>query len=206
VFLGVGWYNKKQEFRGVYAMKTMYSIMKKKKNKIPEDVLSVFHNIIQTCNENERDEQFRDAMNIHLTEEQRFRLWEQDGGCKGTGQGNERKAFAAEHASKPLPERLRIYESTRGVSDFGAHEGQIFLNDDNTITVICKCDACYRWAPNKEKFAASPVSYYGRCAGGRMYKLQQALGIKLRIKSIDVSPLGVNAENPCLFKYEIVEQ
>jgi len=48
--------------------------------------------------------------------------------------------------------------------------------------------------------------YFERCAGGRLYELEKALGIKLRIKSVDVSPLNENVRNPVVFTYEIVEK
>ena len=46
--------------------------------------------------------------------------------------------------------------------------------------------------------------YFGRCASGRLYELQKALGIKLKIKSVDVTPLQENLDNPVVFTYEIV--
>jgi hypothetical protein len=91
-----------------------------------------------------------------------------------------------------------------GMLDFGTDEAFIVLNGDDTITVKVTCGSCYRWAREKDNFTVSHVTYYGRCAGGRMYKLQQALGVKLRIKSIDVPPHGVNNENPAVFTYEPV--
>jgi hypothetical protein len=48
-------------------------------------------------------------------------------------------------------------------------------------------------------------SYFERCAGGRLYELQKALGIKLKIKSVDVSPLKENINNPVVFTYDIVD-
>jgi hypothetical protein len=182
--------------------------MQKKKNNVPEEVLAVFHDIIQKHGEDEYSElyeRFDSAVHSHLTEEQRFMLYEQDGGCKGTGHNNRRKAFAAENICKPLPERLDMYKIDMGMLDFGEDKKHITINDDNTISVTVTCRSCYRWAQEKYKVAVSHKSYYGRCAGGCMYKLQQALGIKLRIKSIDVPQNGVDKDNPAVFTYEIMQ-
>jgi len=47
--------------------------------------------------------------------------------------------------------------------------------------------------------------YFERCACGRLYELQKALGIKLRIKAVDVSPLYENITNPVIFTFEILD-
>jgi len=38
-----------------------------------------------------------------------------------------------------------------------------------------------------------------------LYEYQKALGIKLKIKSVDVSPLSENIVNPVVFTFEIVD-
>ena len=63
-------------------MKTMLSAMKKRKSGIPEGILPVFESIVQTYSGNECDDRFMEAMGEHLTEKQRFMLWEQHGGCQ----------------------------------------------------------------------------------------------------------------------------
>ncbi|BCJ94165.1 hypothetical protein acsn021_17340 [Anaerocolumna cellulosilytica] len=181
-------------------MKTILKAMRMKKIGIPDDLLYIFEGIIQSYNGDECDVKFIEAMNQHLTEEQRFQLWESDGGCKGTGYDKERKAFAIEHADKPISERLELYIAQMKKNS----HNKIVLNDNNTITVNFTCDGCCKNV-EKETFSQAPASFYGRCAGGRLYEYQKALGIKLKIKSIDVSPLGVNIENPCVFTFDIVE-
>jgi len=39
----------------------------------------------------------------------------------------------------------------------------------------------------------------------RLYELERALGIKLKIKSVDVSPLRDDVKNPVVFTFEIVD-
>ena len=187
-------------------MKTMLKAMKKKQSGIPEDILPVFEDIIQKYEAlgspslgPECDEEFGKAMNELLTKEQRFRLYEQEGACKGTGHDKERKAFALEHAHRPLAERLELFTKTYG--------RKAVLNDDNTITVTFVCTHGYYKQAREGKHLSLPLSiesYFERCAGGRLYEYQKALGIKLNIKSVDISPLSENMTNPVVFTFEIV--
>jgi len=180
-------------------MKTMLKSMKMRKNKIPEDILLVFEHIVQTFEGDECEEKFYKAMEELLTKEQRFLLYEQNGSCNGTGQDKKRKAFALEHADLPLAERLELFTDTFGRT--------AVLNDDNTITVTFACHhGYYKHAPKgKFQFPASIETYFEKCAGGRLYEYQKALGIKLKIKSVDVSPLSENISNPVVFTFEVVE-
>lgn len=188
-------------------MKTMLNAMKKKSNAIPGDILSIFESIIQKYEAlgapslgSECDKEFNEAMEKHLTKEQRFRLYETNGGCMGTGLDKKRKEFALEHAHLTLDEKLSLFAET-----FGRRKP--VLNEDNTITVIFKCShGYYKRAHEEKNFTLPPSveSYFERCSGGRLYELQKVLGIKLRIKSVDVSPLSENVENPVVFTFEIV--
>jgi hypothetical protein len=170
----------------------MLSIMKKKKNEIPKDIIYIFERI-------ECGDEFEKAMKEYLTEEQRLRLYEQNGACKGTSADNERQAFALKHADLPLGERLEFFAKTYG--------RQAVLNDDNTITVTFKCTHGYYKQVREKKITELPStieSYFGRCAGGRLYEYEKALGIKLRIKSVDISPLYENIANPVVYTFEII--
>lgn len=89
-------------------MKTMLKNMRMRKNEIPDDLLPLFEDIVQTYKGDECEEKFLKAMEEQLSKEQRFRLYEQNGSCNGTGYDKERKAFALEHADKPLAERLEL--------------------------------------------------------------------------------------------------
>lgn len=180
-------------------MKSMLKTMQMPKNEIPDDILPLFDHIVQTYKRDECEEKFLKAMGEHLTEEQRFRIFAQNGSCNGTGYDKERKAFALEHADKPLSERLELFKKTFGRTGV--------LNDDNTITVTFACNhGYYKHAPKGMfQFPDSIETYFERCAGGRLYEYQKALGIKLKIKSVDVSPLSENIVNPVVFTFEIVE-
>ena len=63
-------------------MKAVLKTMQMRKNEIPEDILLVFENIFQTLEGDECEAEFMKAMEEHLTEEQRFRIWEKNGGCR----------------------------------------------------------------------------------------------------------------------------
>lgn len=183
--------------------------MQKKSSGISGEILPVFEGIIQRYEAKgasnlggECEKEFVKAMEERLTKEQRFRLYEQNGSCKGTGYDKQRKAFAQEYAYLPLAERLEIFEQT-------FNRAKAVLNDDNTFTVKFACThGYYRQARLAHKgtfdLPESIESYFDRCAGGRLYEYQKALGIKLKIKSVDVSPLYENPHNPVVFVFEIV--
>ena len=180
-------------------MKSVLKTMQTRKYGISEDTISIFEDIVRTCDRAECEDKFIEAMNGHLTSEQRFRIWERNGGCQGKGYDGQRRAFAAEHADKPLSERLELFART-----FGRNA---VLNGGNTITVRFACrHGYYKHAPEgRFRFPAPVELYFERCAGGRLYELQKALGIKLKIKAVDVSPLSESIVNPVVFTFEIVE-
>jgi hypothetical protein len=183
-------------------MKALLKTMKMQKYKIPENKIPFFEDIIQRYEGQygECDAKFFTAMEEHLTKEQRFRIFEQNGSCKGTGNDKERNEFARKHAHIPLAERLEIFAKISGRS--------IVLNDDNTITVTFACKhGYYKNVHEKKPLRALPPirSYFERCAGGRLYELGKTLGIKLKIKSVDISSLKKNTTNPVVFTFEIVE-
>lgn len=181
------------------AMKSMLKSMRMKKNEIPGHILSIFEEIVETYGGDECESRFMKAMEAHLTREQCFRLYAQNGSCNGTKYDQERKAFALAHADKPLAQRFEIFKNTYGKT--------AVLNADNTITVPFACThGYYKHAPKgKFRFMDSLEAYFGRCAGGRLYEYQKALGVKLEIKSVDVSPLRENITNPVVFTFTIVE-
>lgn len=188
-------------------MKTMLNTMKKKKSGIPGDVLPVFEGIIKKYEAlgalslgDECDAEFDKAMREHLTNEQRFWLYEQNGACKGTSADKERIAFALEHEHLALDERLAIF-----TKDFGR---QAVLKG-NEIIVTFKCTHGYYKKVREKKITALPPaieSYFERCAGGRLYEYEKALGIKLKIKSVDVSALNEDLANPVVFTFEVVRK
>jgi len=178
--------------------------MQKKNSGIPEDVVHIFEGIMRKYEGagspgHHCAKEFNEAMEEHLTKEQRFRLFEQNGGCMGTGHDKERKAFALVNAHKTLAERLELFTKT--------YKRDAVLNDDNTIAVTFACSHRYhKIARDKNKSIPLPPikSYFERCAGGRLYECQKALGIKLKIKSVDISSLNENFDNPVVYTFEIV--
>jgi len=191
----------------------MLNEMKKKKSGIPEDVTHIFENILDKYRDEwgpnligapyfkpEWDDEFCEALGRHLTKEQRFRLYETQGGCNGAGADKERKAFAVEYAHLALDERMALFSETFS-------RWKPVLNDDNTLTLTFRCGHGYYKRAREGKYTTPPPNvegYFERCAGGRLYELQKALGIKLRIKSVDISPLFEDIKNPVVFTFEIV--
>ena len=199
--------------RGGAQMKAVLKSMKMKKNGIPEHVVPIFEDIVQQYEEQfgpnlvgakyfnpEWDDKFSKALKEHLTEEQRFRLYETNGACNGAGADKERKVFALEYAHLALDERMALFAETFG-------RWKPVLKEDNTLTLTFKCKHGYYKCAKEGKYITPPPNvggYFERCAGGRLYELQKALGIKLRIKSVDTSPLHENVSNPVKFVFEIV--
>jgi len=178
------------------------------------DVLPIFEGILEknlkknrpnligiTFFQPEWDDEFCQAMDKHLTKEQRFRLYEENGACNGVGDDKKRKAFAIENAHLALDERMALFSETFG-------RWKPVLNDDNTLTLTFKCGHGYYRRAKEGKYTTPPPNverYFERCAGGRLYELQKALGIQLKIKSVDVSPLFENINNPVVFTFELVD-
>ena len=97
----------------------MLRAIQNKKYQIPKDVVPIFEGIVQKyeeqsganlvgvrCFEPEWDDDFCKALNEHLTKEQRFHLYEQNGGCNGAGADKDRRAFAIEYAHLALDESI----------------------------------------------------------------------------------------------------
>jgi len=189
-------------------MKTLYNLMQKKEYNIPNDILIIFKDIIEkgeAKNEPSLDHEctndFFQAMEDHLDAEQRYRIFEKYGGCMGTGQDGARKTFASEHILMPLEAKIELF-----AKKFCRN---VVLNKDNTISINFTCSHGYfkRARESKNPPPLPPIqSYFERCAGGRLYELQKALGIKLKIKSIDISSLKENLDNPVVYTFDIVNK
>jgi len=186
--------------------KTTLKLMQKKNSIIPMDILPVFegiadkYEIMDAPPYGECDSVFVKAMETYLTKEQRFWLYEQNGACKGTGNDKERKAFADKYADMTIAERIEQFACVS--------KRRIVLSDDNIITVTFKCKHGYYKRALEEKNFTPPLSiesYFERCAGGRLYELQKVLGVTLKIKTVDISPLSENITNPVVFTFEIVD-
>ena len=152
--------------------------------------------------------EFINLMDKLLTKEQCLAIMEMQGCCKGGKRDKDCKAFAKEHAKKPLAEKLALVS---GVEYMMSPR----LNEDGTITIAwaghqngvhtgnttCSCGTVKKL---KQPFSVS-ATYCGCCAGHFLYHYQNALGVKLRLKEIVSSPLNTNGNKPCSFTYEIVK-
>ena len=184
-------------------MKTMLNEMKKKKNNIPESCLPLFEDIMLIGDRKERDTKFINAMEKYLTKEQCFTIWAKNGACRGTKFHKERKAFAKEYSNKPLSERFDIFLNTIG-RGYKSKANDILL--DEKAKTITMSFACKHGLMHLEKgISTSLEAYFGQCSGGRLYELQLALGINLKIKDIDVTGVKNSIKNPCVFSFEIIE-
>jgi hypothetical protein len=130
-----------------------------------------------------------------LTEEQRLLLWEYGGSCTGGATGRAVKAFASEHKDKPLALKLELLQKTD-------HMYRHHLNDDGTVTVYCGCH-CLQHRVNKPGAAKLPLAY-GCAAGAALQNFKIALGVNIKIKSIDY-PKKDDGKIPMAFIFEVAE-
>ena len=149
-----------------------------------------------------------DKMDKLLTKEQCLSIMEKQGCCKGGQRDKDCKAFALEHADKPFSEKLALMSSIQYMMS-------PCLNDDGTFTITfggyqngvhtgentCSCGSIKKL---KQPFSVSPT-YCGCCAGHFLYHYQNALGVKLKLKEINSSPLNTNGEKPCKFTFEVLD-
>ncbi len=148
-----------------------------------------------------------DKMDELLTNEQKLAVLESEGCCKGGKRDAACKAFGKEHKDKPLAEKLALMFTVEYMMNPR-------LNDDGSFTITmsghqngvhtgkttCSCGAIKKL---KQPLTVSKT-YCGCCAGHFLYHYQNALGVNLRIKEINSSPLDSNGENPCSFTFEVV--
>jgi len=176
---------------------------------IPDDIVSQFDCADQNGNRPESKIEFIDMMDKLLTKGQCLAVMEREGCCKGGKRDKDCKAFGKEHAGKPLGEKLSLMSAIEYMM-------APRLNDDGTFTITmqgraannkvhqgkttCSCGAIMKL---KQPFTVSKT-YCGCCAGHFMHHYQNALGVKLRLKGIDSSPLDTNGEQPCSFTFEVV--
>ena len=190
-------------------MKTVWKTMQMEKYGIPKDVLNKFENIMQenyvpNRGSTEGDNKFKEAMEKYLSKEQLFHLWEKHGGCQGTGRDKERKEFAAANADKPLPKRLEAFLKTIGQGYCTSTQKSVILDTKNkTLIVPFVCKHGFKHM-QEGSITTSLQFYFECCAGGRLYDFQKSLGIKLKIKSVEV-PENISAETPVMFTFDIVE-
>ncbi len=160
------------------------------------------------CNDPQNLIVLMDRMDALLTKEQCLAIMEKQGCCKSGKRDKDCKAFALEHADKSLTEKLKLISNVQYMM-------APCLNADGTITVTfdgyqngvhngrttCSCGSIKKL---KQPFTVSPT-YCGCCAGHFLYHYQNALGVRLRLKEINSSPLNTNGEKLCSFTFEILD-
>ena len=148
-----------------------------------------------------------EKMDELLTKEQCLSIMEKQGCCKGGQRDKDCRAFALEHVGKTLSEKLALMSSIQYMMS-------PCLNDDGTFTITfgdyqngvhagkntCSCSSIKRL---KQPFSISPT-YCGCCAGHFLFHYQNALGVKLKLKEINSSPLNTNGEKSCSFTFEVL--
>jgi hypothetical protein len=148
-----------------------------------------------------------EKMDELLTDEQKLTIIGYEGCCKTGKRDKDCKAFYKEHKDKLFNERLALMFTVEYMLNPR-------LNDDGSFTITmhghqngvhngkttCSCGAIKKL---KQPFNISKT-YCGCCAGHFLYHYQNALGVKLRIKEINSSPLNSNGDDPCAFTFEVI--
>ena len=177
------------------------------KQGIPEETISQFDFTYEKGNRPEPFIMLIDKMDELLTKEQCLSIMEKEGCCKGGKRDKDCKAFAKEHADKSLKEKIALIQNIEYMMN-------PVLNDDNTITITfggfqngvhtgkttCSCGTIKKL---KQPFSVSPT-FCGCCAGHFLHHYQNALGVKLKLKEINSSPLNTDGEKPCAFTFEVL--
>jgi hypothetical protein len=177
-----------------------------KKQKINAEIMEQM-DFEADCNNPHNVTSLIDKMDELLTKEQCLSIMEKQGCCKGGQREKDCKAFALEHKDKSFSEKLALMSSIQYMMS-------PCLNDDGTFTITfggyqngvhlgkntCSCGLIKKL---EQPFYVSPT-YCGCCAGHFLYHYQNALGVKLRLKRINSSPLNTNCEQSCGFTFEVI--
>ena len=210
---------------------SIYKTMRMKKHNIPQEILAALGFDCADLKIDSRDTKHTFGLlvkiNDLLTVEQKYAIMEQQG-CHKTGKMNEAsKKFAAKYADKSLAERLRIMSSKEEASypEF-AEEDAPYLNDDGTLSLAVRCyvgdingvlRSCHCLDRNykaefksfieehPDKILSFSQFFCGCCAAHAKHHLQNKLDVKLKLKSIDTSPVKTDNGNKRVFTYEIVK-
>ncbi|WP_432662987.1 hypothetical protein R9X47_20670 [Wukongibacter baidiensis] len=124
--------------------------------------------------------------------------------CKGGKREKEIKRLAKEVQGKNLQDKVKALWSVENM-------GKPILNDDNTIStgIFYRDDKGYKCAcsclHNEEINEPISSTYCLCCAGHFRHHYQKALGIKLKTKKIESSPLESLGKEPCVIIFDIVE-
>ena len=179
-----------------------------KKMKISQDILNQMDFEASTIGNNPTSTiAVIDKMDELLPDEQKYAVIEKEGCSKGGKRDKDCKEFGKLHVNKTLAEKLALFHTVEYMMN-------PVLNKDGTFTTTmsghqngvhkgkttCSCGAIKKL---KQPFNISKT-YCGCCAGHFLYHYQNMLGVKLRLKSIDSSPLDSNCENPCSFTFEVI--
>lgn len=129
--------------------------------------------------------------------------------CIGGSRDKKVKEFLKSLEGKDLPlgEKVKALRESHPFDNF-----MTTLQEDGTIRdgIYYQVDGEYKCACpclNKEKLA-EPISatYCLCCAGHFRHYLQKSLGLNLRTKQVESSPLESMGKKPCVFVFEIVQR
>lgn len=141
-----------------------------------------------------------------LTKEQCLAVMEQQG-CQKTGVALPANiAFGKKYADETLDEKIRLHNESTDIP----HKVPCKLNPDRTLSVYwshgtqgCGCWRKIKKLPQQPSYI-SPF-YCGCCAGHSRHHLQNAFGVKLRLKEVVSSRISSDGNKRCEMLFEIVD-
>ena len=178
-------------------LKDMHKAIKMKKHNISEEAIRHFDDIMLLVDTDYAmtEPKFVEKMDELLTEEQRLLLWEYGGSCRGGETGRQAKILGQSLEGKSLSEKIEMMNRNE-------HMFKSYLNDDGSITVDCFCHCLQHRFNNPENAKSS--SSYGCAAGAHLAIIKSALGVKLKIKSIDY-PQESDGKQSMTCVFEVIE-
>jgi hypothetical protein len=150
-----------------------------------------------------------DKMDELLSKEQKYAVMEKEGCSKGGKRDQDCKAFGKEHAGLSFAEKLALVHTVENMMAPRINEDGSFTvtlcgyqNGVHSGKTTCSCGAIKKL---KQPFTVSKT-YCGCCAGHYLYHYQNMLGVALKLKEINSSPLDTDGEMPCQFTFEVEQK
>ncbi len=179
--------------------------------KVVDEIQKGYEDLVSKSPKKEKAAYFKRAVDImdeKLAPEQVQEILESNACCKTGTRNKASKEFAQMYAELPLEEKLDKISNAHHLN-MGSPE----LTEDGTLRVhaiyYIKGDrfecACSNFHNLKRDYRVSR-SYCYCCGGHFKYHYEIMLGLKLRLKGVDSSPLDTEGGDPCIFDYEIICQ
>ena len=189
--------------------RTMKSLEKTMRDQgVPDDIIAQFN--FPQATTGDKVIALVNQMDTLLTKEQCLSVMGEHGCFKTGFMDAKSKSFGKENAGKSLAEKLETAKAANFrknipyINDAGEliYEMRCYHDGDRERMLSVKNCACPPIYNSKQPLSVSHI-FCGCCAGHHKHHWQNALGIKLRLKSIETSPRRTDMGYPRVFIFEI---